>query len=325
MYDLALRGSLQSANQAYLLPGRQELQFVVQIRVNGGESYLRRGDISMIELGPLRTHGNWSRFCSLITMSRLLISNAGKGQIFKLDDKSARKLFPRFYLLPQSMEAVRKIAVIGAGGVGGYFGGRLAQLQDECQVHFVVRGETLQVLKRDGLRVDSLVGDFHIPPDRCNATGSTPSLLLPPEVMRCSFPHAKFDLPAFKDDLASVGPVDLVITAVKVWQLEEVARTLQPLLHSETIVVRLSLHGSDHFVSPLVHLSHSPSLLLQLPLQNGVEAADILARALDKKHVVGGFCKIISYIVTHGHIRHDVHTNLASTPRYAPFCIWGLE
>lgn len=42
-----------------------------------------------------------------------------------------------------------------------------------------------------------------------------------------------------KDYLASVGPVDLVITAVKVWQLEEVARTLQPLLHSETIVVRL--------------------------------------------------------------------------------------
>jgi hypothetical protein len=54
-------------------------------------------------------------------------------------------------------------------------------------VHFVVRGETLQVLQRDGLRVDSLVGDFHIPPDRCNATGSTPSLLLPPEMMRCSF------------------------------------------------------------------------------------------------------------------------------------------
>jgi ketopantoate reductase len=78
-------------------------------------------------------------------------------------------------LFAASMEAVRKIAVIGAGGVGGYFGGRLAQLRDECQVHFVVRGETLQVLKRDGLRVDSLVGDFHIPPDRCNATGSAPS------------------------------------------------------------------------------------------------------------------------------------------------------
>ncbi|ELR12358.1 2dehydropantoate 2-reductase [Acanthamoeba castellanii str. Neff] len=142
------------------------------------------------------------------------------------------------------MEAMWKIAVIGTGGVGGYFGGRLAQLQDECQVHFVVRGETLQVLKRDGLRVDSLVGDFHIPPDRCNAT----------------------------DDLASVGPVDLVITAVK------------------------------------------------LPLQNGVEAADILARAVDKKHVVGGFCKIISYIVKHGHIRHD-----AADPTVAFGEVWASE
>jgi hypothetical protein len=51
----------------------------------------------------------------------------------------------------------------------------------------------------------------------------------------------------------------------------------------------------------------------QLPLQNGVEAADILAQVVGKHHVVGGFCKIISYIVTPGHIRHDVRRVIPST------------
>ena len=51
-----------------------------------------------------------------------------------------------------------RIAVFGAGGVGGYFGGRLAQAGEE--VVFIARGEHLQALRTHGLRVDSVKGDF---------------------------------------------------------------------------------------------------------------------------------------------------------------------
>ena len=54
-----------------------------------------------------------------------------------------------------------KIAIIGAGGVGGYFGARLAQAG--ADVHFVARGAHLAALRRDGLRVESPLGDIHLP------------------------------------------------------------------------------------------------------------------------------------------------------------------
>ena len=51
-----------------------------------------------------------------------------------------------------------RIAVFGTGGVGGYFGGRLAQAGEE--VTFIARGEHLRAMREHGLRVDSLKGDF---------------------------------------------------------------------------------------------------------------------------------------------------------------------
>ncbi len=51
-----------------------------------------------------------------------------------------------------------RIAVIGVGAVGGYFGGRLAQAGHD--VFFVARGETLDALRSEGLRVKSIAGDF---------------------------------------------------------------------------------------------------------------------------------------------------------------------
>lgn len=55
-----------------------------------------------------------------------------------------------------------RIAVVGAGGVGGYFGGRLAKRGHE--VHFVARGAHLEAMREHGLRVDSIVGDFLVRP-----------------------------------------------------------------------------------------------------------------------------------------------------------------
>ena len=146
-----------------------------------------------------------------------------------------------------------RIAVIGAGAVGGYFGGRLAQAGAE--VVFVARGAHLTALRTQGLRVTSLAGDFTL--DRVTAT----------------------------DSPAEIGPVDYVLVAVKAWQVPEVASTLGPLLGPETAI---------------------------LPLENGVEAADQLSQVIGPERVLGGMCRIISFVAEPGVIRHVGATPLVA-------------
>jgi len=100
-----------------------------------------------------------------------------------------------------------RIAILGAGGVGAYIGGRLAQAGE--QVAFIARGEHLSALRRDGLSVES--------------------------------PHGDFVLQSWlaTEDPTQVGIVDLVIVGVKTWQLPEAARALPPLVGPETCVVPL--------------------------------------------------------------------------------------
>jgi 2-dehydropantoate 2-reductase len=148
-----------------------------------------------------------------------------------------------------------RIAVFGTGGVGGYFGGRLAQAGED--VVFIARGEHLEALRTSGLFVDSIQGDFVIDP--ANAT----------------------------DDPASVGPVDVVLVAVKAWQVPEAAQSMSPMVGPETFVV---------------------------PLENGVEAPDQLGAVLGREHVLGGLCGIISYIAGPGRIKHA---------GYEPFVTFG--
>lgn len=100
-----------------------------------------------------------------------------------------------------------RIAVFGAGGVGGYFGGRLAQAGEE--VVFIARGEHLQALRTHGLRVDSVKGDF---------------VLQSVQVT---------------DDPAQVGVVDVVLLGVKAWQVPEAAQAMRPLVGPDTFVVPL--------------------------------------------------------------------------------------
>jgi 2-dehydropantoate 2-reductase len=100
-----------------------------------------------------------------------------------------------------------RIAVLGAGAVGGYFGARLAA--GGADVTFVARGAHLAAIQRDGLRVTSQRGDVH--------------------------------LPAVKtvDDISKVGEVDLVIVAVKLWDTEQVAVTLKPLAEHGAAILSL--------------------------------------------------------------------------------------
>lgn len=100
-----------------------------------------------------------------------------------------------------------RVAVFGVGGVGGYFGGRLAQ--SGVDTTFIARGATLEALRTRGLRVDSILGDFVL--DRVHAT----------------------------DDPASVGPVDFVLVATKAWQVAEAAVAIKPLVGDGTLVVPL--------------------------------------------------------------------------------------
>lgn len=99
-----------------------------------------------------------------------------------------------------------RIAVVGVGGVGGYFGGRLADAGND--VHLIARGAHLDAIRRNGLRVRSVAGDFEV---RTPAT----------------------------DDPSEVGAVDHVLFCVMSYDTEPTAPTLHPLLHDDTAVVSL--------------------------------------------------------------------------------------
>src|SRR5215216_5030052 len=120
-----------------------------------------------------------------------------------------------------------KIAIYGSGGVGGYFGARLAQAGNE--VHFIARGAHLTAMRKFGLKVHSGAGDVHLPK-----------------------PHVH-------EDPAEIGPVDVVMYAVKLGDVESAAHKLKPLLHERTLVI---------------------------PFQNGVDSPDILARVIGRKHIL---------------------------------------
>ncbi|MDQ3366242.1 MAG: 2-dehydropantoate 2-reductase [Myxococcota bacterium] len=100
-----------------------------------------------------------------------------------------------------------RIAVIGTGGVGGYFGGRLAQGGHD--VSFLARGKHLAAMQEHGLAVESVAGDFHVQPVQASER---------PE---------------------EIGPVDVVLVCVKAWQVVEAAAMLAPLLGPATCVVPL--------------------------------------------------------------------------------------
>ena len=100
-----------------------------------------------------------------------------------------------------------RIAVFGTGGIGGYFGGRLAQAGED--VVFIARGEHLKAMRTNGLRVDSVKGDFVIKPVQAT------------------------------DDPKQVGIVDMVLVGVKAWQVPEAAQAMRSMVGPHTFVLPL--------------------------------------------------------------------------------------
>jgi 2-dehydropantoate 2-reductase len=125
-----------------------------------------------------------------------------------------------------------RVAVMGSGGIGGYYGGKLAAAGED--VTFIARGAHLEAIRRDGLRVNSVAGDFHVRP---KAT----------------------------DDPATIGPVDLVLFCVKGYDTETAAQRIRLLIGGETAVLCLQngvdneeklarILGKPHVVGGVVHI-----------------------------------------------------------------------
>jgi 2-dehydropantoate 2-reductase len=138
-----------------------------------------------------------------------------------------------------------KIAIIGTGGVGGYFGGRMARAGND--VTFIARGQHLKAIQTAGLTVKSILGDF------------------------------KLDSVKSTDRITDISEADLIILAVKAWQVKEVATELRPVIKQSAMV---------------------------LPLQNGVLAVDELKEQIEGKHILCGLCRIMSKIESPGIIDH---------------------
>ncbi|HEY3044606.1 MAG TPA: 2-dehydropantoate 2-reductase [Vicinamibacterales bacterium] len=138
-----------------------------------------------------------------------------------------------------------RIAIVGSGGLGGYFGGRLAAAG--VDVVFLARGAHLAALQTSGLRIESPNGNLHLP--RVSAT----------------------------DDASTIGAVDVVFFAVKLYDTESAAPLLPPLIGPDTVVI---------------------------PFQNGVESVEMLSRTVDRRHLASGTSYVQAAIAEPGVIRH---------------------
>jgi 2-dehydropantoate 2-reductase len=137
-----------------------------------------------------------------------------------------------------------RIAAMAAGGVGGYFGARLAAAGHD--VWFIARGAHLAAIRADGLKIESALGDLHLPDVQVT------------------------------DDPAAVGPVDIVLFAVKLWDTEKAGELARPLIGDHTRLITL---------------------------QNGIDSVERLQPILGADRVAGGVAYIATVIESPGVIR----------------------
>jgi 2-dehydropantoate 2-reductase len=148
-----------------------------------------------------------------------------------------------------------KILIMGTGGVGGYYGGLLAQQGHE--VTFIARGAHLYALRHDGLTVRSVHGDFAVSP--VNAT----------------------------DEPINVGPVDLILFSVKTYHTEDAAQAIRAAVGRQTIVMSLqngvdaaerigNVIGAEHVIGGATWLS------------SAVEAPGVIRQVSEFRRIVLG-------------------------------------
>lgn len=139
-----------------------------------------------------------------------------------------------------------QIAIMGAGGVGGYYGGRLAQAGHE--VTFITRGEHLRAIQAKGLSLVGAGGDSVVPGAKAT------------------------------DDPAQIAPVDVVLFCVKLFDTEDAARAIKPLLSKGGMCITL---------------------------QNGVDGQQRIAAVVGDDRVLGGLAFVSALIESPGVIRYN--------------------
>jgi 2-dehydropantoate 2-reductase len=127
-----------------------------------------------------------------------------------------------------------RIAIMGTGGVGGYYGALL--VRNGYDVSFIARNAHLQALRNEGLRVKSLHGDFAVAPIKAT------------------------------EDPAEIGPVDLILFTTKTYHTEEAAKAVKPMVAPNTTILPLqngvdaaerigSVCGKEHVVGGVTWIS----------------------------------------------------------------------
>jgi 2-dehydropantoate 2-reductase len=137
-----------------------------------------------------------------------------------------------------------RIAIVGAGGIGGGYGAALAKAGED--VTFIARGTHLAAMKSQGLRVEGGRGETHVMPAQAT------------------------------DDPGTVGPVDVVLFCVKLWDVESAGQQIRPLVGKDTAVITL---------------------------QNGIDAHERLIPLLGPRAVMPGVANISAVIAEPGVIR----------------------
>lgn len=139
-----------------------------------------------------------------------------------------------------------RIAIIGAGGIGAPLGASLAVAGND--VTFLARGAHLAAMRDSGLRIEGDRGETHVFPTQAT------------------------------DDASAIGRVDVVLFAVKLWDIESAGTQIRPLMGPETAVI---------------------------PLQNGIDASERLDPILGAEHVLGGVGLVTGTIVAPGVVRQS--------------------
>jgi 2-dehydropantoate 2-reductase len=139
-----------------------------------------------------------------------------------------------------------RIAIMGAGGIGGYYGARLAQAGND--VVFIARGEHLRAIQAKGLRLVGPAGEAHVGAARAT------------------------------DDPGTLDPVDVVLFCVKLFDTENAARAIKPLLAKGGVCITL---------------------------QNGVDGPQRIAAVVGGERVMGGIAFVSALIESPGVIRYN--------------------
>jgi len=138
-----------------------------------------------------------------------------------------------------------RIVAMAAGAVGGYFGARMAGAGHD--VFFIARSAHLEAMKTNGLRIDSVHGNLYLPK------------------------------PNVTEDPKTVGPVDVVLFAVKLWDTEKAAEAARPLVGTNTRVITL---------------------------QNGIDSVERITPILGAEQTAGGAAYIATVVEKPGVIKH---------------------